>query len=187
MLAPAGALALLCVAVGLAPFALGPALESAGATVLALPTGVLARPLRVASAVNLGVLALCAAAGAALAARLARGARASGPTWDCGYVAPAPTMQYSASSFAELLVRAFALALWPRVRAPRLIAALPAPSSFHSDVPDVVLDRVVLPATRGLALARRGLRVFQQGSIHAYLLYLWLALVALLIVTGARG
>ncbi len=185
MLVPAGALALLCLAVGLAPFALAPALESAGAVVLALPAGVLERPLRAVSALDLGVLALCAAAGAALVTRLVRGARASGPTWDCGYSAPAASMQYSASSFAELLVRAFALALWPRVRSPRLAAVLPGPSSFHSDVPDIVLDRLVLPATRGLARVQRGLRVFQQGSVHAYLLYVWLALVALLVATGA--
>jgi len=45
------------------------------------------------------------------------------------------------------------------------------------------------PAPAGRALARGfgRLRALQQGSVHAYLLYVWLALVALLVVTGVSG
>ncbi len=93
-------------------------------------------------------------------------------------------MQYSASSFAAPLVRVFSFALWPRVHAPGLAATFPGPATFHSEVLDAVLDRLVVPAARGLAELAGRLRVLQQGSVHAYLLYVWLALVALLAVTG---
>jgi hypothetical protein len=52
-------------------------------------------------------------------------------------------------------------------------------------VPDAVLDGLVLPASRQLANLLGRLRVLQQGSVHAYLLYVWIALVALLAVSGA--
>jgi hypothetical protein len=93
-------------------------------------------------------------------------------------------MQYSASSFAEPLVRVFSFALLPRVHAPRLESLFPGPAAFHSEIGDAALDRGVVPVARGLADLFGRLRVLQRGSVHAYLLYVWLALLALLMVTG---
>jgi len=187
MLGAMGALAGLCAAIGLVPSLIVPALTAACATVLSLPADVIRAPVAALSLLNLGVLALCALVGVALGLRLLRGPRGAAGTWDCGYAAPGRRMQYSASSFGELLVRAFEFALRPRVDAPRLAAVFPGPASFHSDVPDLMLDRVVSPASRALARGLNHLRALQQGSIHAYLLYVWIALVALLVATGASG
>jgi hydrogenase-4 component B len=187
MLGAMAALAGLCAAIGLVPFLIVPALIAACATVLSVPADVVGPPVAALSLLNLGVLALCAVAGATLGLRLVRGPRGVAGTWDCGYSAPGLRMQYSASSFGELLVRAFAFALRPRVHAPRLEAVFPAPASFHSDVPDLMLDRVVSPASRALARGLNHLRALQQGSVHAYLLYVWIALVALLVATGVSG
>jgi hydrogenase-4 component B len=172
--------------IGLAPFLIAPALAAAAA-VLVTPADVLGAPVAALTRLNIGVLGLCVVAGVGLGARLARGPRGAAATWDCGYAAPGPRMQYSASSFGDLLVRAFAFALWPLVRAPRLETVFPARGSFHSDVPDVVLDRIVSPLSRALARILNRSRALQQGSIHAYLLYVWLTLVALLVVTGLSG
>ena len=38
-----------------------------------------------------------------------------GPTWDCGYAAPTPRMQYTASSFASPLLLLFRMFLRPRI------------------------------------------------------------------------
>ena len=65
----------------------------------------------------------------------------------------------------------------PRTGAP----LFPAATSFHSDVPDTVLDEAVLPTVRFGAWLLSWFRVFQQGSTQAYLLYLFVALVALLL------
>ena len=77
------------------------------------------------------------------------------PTWDCGYLAGSPRMQYTASSFADGLVSGMRFVLWPQVHFRRIAAFFPAPRRFHSHVPDPVLDRAGAP---GLDLAARGLR-----------------------------
>src|SRR5262249_9912908 len=109
----------------------------------------------------------------------------SKPTWGCGYVAPTPRIQYTSSSFARMLVALFAGALRPRREPPEPLPLFPQTGAkgahFHSDVPDAVLDRGVLP-TLGLgAWLFTRLRVFQQGRIQIYLLYIFLTLMALLL------
>jgi hypothetical protein len=89
-------------------------------------------------------------------------------------------MQYSSSSFAQMLVRTLAWALWPDERVPAIAGLFPHRASFHSQVPDVVLDRIALPVARGVGRVFRWLRWVQLGSINAYLLYILLTLVLLL-------
>src|SRR5207253_9735538 len=97
--------------------------------------------------------------------------------------APTERMQYTASSFAQMLVRYFAWVLLPRVRKPKAdrLAIFPGKSGFHSDVPDAVLDRGVFPVFRIGAWLLSRLRILQRGNVQAYLLYILLALVALLL------
>jgi hypothetical protein len=184
MLAPMAALAAACVAIGVAPFALARALSAASAVALRRPEEPLIVPFGAVSLVALATLALCALLAIALHARLRRVPLEAGLTWDCGYAAPSSRMQYSASSFAEPLVRTFSFALLPRTNAPQLAAVFPARAAFHSEVADTVLDRLLVPAARAFADAAGRLRPLQRGSVHAYLLYVWLALFALLAVTG---
>ena len=119
--------------------------------------------------------------GAVLRARTRRAAPATVGTWDCGYAAPGVTMQYSSSSFAQSLVRTFSWALRPDEYAPAVLGVFPGPASFHSHVPDVVLDRVVRPAAHGVARVFGWLRWLQRGSINAYLLYILITVVLLLL------
>ncbi|HWQ08767.1 MAG TPA: hypothetical protein VN436_06665, partial [Holophaga sp.] len=103
------------------------------------------------------------------------------PTWDCGYVAGTPRMQYSASSFADGLVSGMKFVLWPRLHLRRIAALFPKTWRFHSQVPDPVLDRLGEP---GLERAARGLsvmRILQSGQLPLYLLYVLLTLLTLLI------
>ncbi len=179
MLLPMIALAACCAGIGLAPALVAPALDSAAAA-----WGVHA-PL--ASAVPLGRISLAAAllvaalalAAAALAYRVRRARTA--PTWDCGYAVPAARMQYTSSSFAQMLVGLFAFALRPEETVPRLTAPFPAPSAYHGEVPDAVLDRLLLPLLRAGANAFESLRFIQRGNVQAYLGYILLTLVLLLV------
>jgi hydrogenase-4 component B len=90
-------------------------------------------------------------------------------------------MQYTASSFAQLLVRAFSWALAPRVavRSPREL--FPRHGTFESHVPDVVLDRVLLPgataAERTAALLRP---ILLRPLIHLHVALLIATLLAAL-------
>ena len=92
-----------------------------------------------------------------------------------------PRMQYTSSSFAQMLVGLFAWALRPRTHSPAVVPLFPQQTDFHSDVPDTVLDEAVLPTFRFGAWLFSWFRVFQQGSIQTYLLYIFLALIALLL------
>jgi hydrogenase-4 component B len=90
-------------------------------------------------------------------------------------------MQYTSSSYAQMIVGLFSWALRPRTHRPKVVGLFPQPTEFHSEVPEVVLDEAVLPAFRFSAWLFSWFRVFQQGSIQMYLLYIFLALILLLL------
>src|SRR5262249_4729514 len=113
--------------------------------------------------------------------RLRRSVVDNAETWGCGYAAPTPRMQYTSSSFAQMLVGLFAWALRPHTSKPTGLAIFPKKATFQSEVPDTVLDQAVLPTFRFGAWLLGWFRVFQQGSIQTYLLYIFLTLVALLL------
>jgi len=186
MLAPMVALSLACLALGLAPGVAVPLLRNAisawdpvlGDAGLALSELV---PLGYVSVAALLLIA-GVAFGAVYVQRRSR-ARATGVTWDCGYAQPTARMQYVDSSFSETLVDLFHWAVQSHQQRPDLRGPFPLVSRFRSDIPDVVLDRIVQPL---LGVADRGLarvRVLQRGPIQVYLLYVFLIVVALLMVT----
>jgi hydrogenase-4 component B len=109
----------------------------------------------------------------------------TGTTWGCGYVAPTPRMQYSASSFADFLVSQFRFGLWTERHGGRVRGLFPGHGEFASHTPDLVLDRILLPAFHRLALACSWLRArVQNGLIPTYLLYVALTLLLLLVLVA---
>ncbi|MGH7297721.1 MAG: proton-conducting transporter membrane subunit, partial [Polyangiaceae bacterium] len=89
---------------------------------------------------------------------------------------------YTASSFARTLVGMFSWALRPETHRTDVGQVFPGAASFHSHVPDTVLDRAVIPGARVALRGLRSLRWMQQGNVHLYLLYVLAALVLLLVV-----
>jgi hydrogenase-4 component B len=185
MLAPMAVFALACVVVGLVPSVALPLLQGATAAWHSQPGG---------AAPSLGELvpfARISAAAAALvllvallAALLWRraSARASVVTWDCGYARPTPRMQHVDSSFSETLVGLFDWALRTRRVSPDASAPFPSTSQFRSEVPDAVLDRIVIPLLESADRKLLPVRALQRGPVQAYLLYVFLVVVALLTV-----
>ena len=121
-----------CAFIGLAPAVVSPGLERATAAwapdvaAVVEPLDTLA-PLHILSVTGVALLALAGAVAALLAGSSRRAPVASGPTWDCGYAAPSPRMQYTASSFAQTLVGVLLLGA-AAGRPPRCAGrALPAP------------------------------------------------------------
>jgi hydrogenase-4 component B len=179
-----GLLAGLCVFIGLAPAAVAPLLDAV--------TGDWTPPsqephARLAEVAPLAWLSIAGAATAALA--LAGGApflrRGAAPwkaavTWDCGYAAPSSSMQYTASSFASSIVHLFRWILLPETRASAPKGVFPGAAGHHSRVPDVILDRMLLPAFGALARTCSWFRLLQRGRITAYLLYIFIILLLLL-------
>ncbi len=186
MLGPMSVLVACCFLIGLAPLLVAPILASgisAWAPSLIDPGSRLVSlaPLNWITTMGLLLVAALMLAGSLLRFQLARASVASGATWGCGYLAPTPRMQYTSSSFAQMLVGMFAWVLRPRTRGPEELPLFPRHADFHSEVPDAVLDEAVLPSFHFTAWLFSVFRVFQQGNIQAYLLYIFLALIILLL------
>ena len=198
MVAGAGVLAGLCLVLGVAPFLVIPAALSAARTATGITAG---DPLRRGWYLGLtsahGALAPgLVAAGLVLAIALTAGARrlAQGravrrtEAWGCGREFQTARMEYTATSFAEPLIRVFDDVLRP---AHDLDVSHTAESryyvesaTFHTSLDDGFERRLYQPAASGLrwwgALARR----IPNGSVHRYLAFGLVALVAVLVVVA---
>jgi hydrogenase-4 component B len=186
MIGPMLVLVVVCFFIGLMPASVAPALTAATrgwAPELYATNGQLTSLASFEWISLLGVVLLGATAliGLALGYRLRRGGVSTAPTWGCGYVAPTARMQYTSSSFAQMLVGLFSWALRPKRRRPKNLALFPQQSGFHSEVRDVVLEEGLRPAFHAGAQALSLFRVLQQGKIQAYLLYIFLTLLILLL------
>lgn len=186
MIGPMAVLVVGCVFIGLAPSLVAPVLDRAiTAWAPELPSGELRlaslAPLGWISVMGLGLVCVIVAATAYLRFRLRQGEVGSASTWACGYAIPSPTMQYTSSSFAATLVRLFASVLRPKVRETPIEGLFAGEGRFESRVPDTVLDGLIQPSFRSIAGLFSRFRVFQQGSIQAYLSYIFMALLVLLL------
>jgi hydrogenase-4 component B len=104
-------------------------------------------------------------------------------TWSCGYALPTVRMQYTASSFAQLLTALFRRVLSPRIHEPEIHSVFAEPSCYETHQDEPVLDRKILPAARFIKQLFSRARPIQQGLTHLYLTYVALTVVILLIWT----
>jgi len=193
MLAPMVVLGAACVVVGVAPLVVAPALERA---VVVWAGGALPGQ-SLAGLASLGWISVAAAAllvgtGVVLLAvvpvcRRARRRQPGLSTWGCGYAGGSARLQYTASSFAQLITSRFAWVLLPKVHQPRIERLFPAPAHFHSHVDDTVLDSVLMPAAGGALHVTARMRALPQGQLQRYILYILAVLVPLLIWAIAGG
>src|SRR5439155_12853809 len=93
-------------------------------------------PLGWVTVMGLGLIAALLLGSAVLWWRLRHSVVVNGATWGCGYAAPTARMQYTSSSFAQMLVGLFGWALRPRTRRPAGLPLFPQKTEFHSEVPD---------------------------------------------------
>jgi hydrogenase-4 component B len=184
LLGPMAVLAGLCGFVGLLPWCVTPLLDravSAWAPELASSRTTLLTlaPLSWISFLAISLAALLGFAAVMVRRHLHKHPAEQTGTWDCGYVAPGPTMQYSSSSFAQTLVGIFSWALRPKVHNPDTRGLFPRKDAFGSHVDDVVLDSVLIPAAELASRAAKRMRWLQRGSLQGYLLYILLTLIVL--------
>jgi len=106
--------------------------------------------------------------------------------WGCGGVRTSPRMEYTATSYAEPLVRVFGEALRPSrsLEVSQLgdDRVLESRVAFAQELTDIIEDRWYTPATRWLRIAGDQARRIQNGSIHRYLGFSFAALVLVLVV-----
>lgn len=105
--------------------------------------------------------------------------------WGCGGVRTSPRMQYTATSYAEPLVRVFEATLSPskylNITHADEMARDPATMSYAQQVNDQLESRIYRPITRSLLRLSDGARAIQNGSIHRYLAFSFVALLVVLI------
>ena len=182
MVRPMLGLAGACAAIGLAPVLVLPPVLRVGAQLAGVtPSPSLAAD---AAAVPLTVLALSLAlvsvalfAGSSRVLR--RRPRASSGTWGCGYDAPTPRMQYTASSFGAPILLAFGPVAG--------VTITRTADAFATHPADPVLDGMVFRSWRGVRVLADRLRPIQRGRLSLYLLYIVATVIALLVYLLLAG
>ncbi|MDP2958568.1 MAG: proton-conducting transporter membrane subunit [Longimicrobiales bacterium] len=187
MLWPMGILAGLCVFIGLAPAVVAPALDRAVATFVATPGGVPAQLPALGSLVSFGWL-MALGLGLVAATIVLTGSRwrelrtlADTETWSCGYGGGSPRLQYTASSFADLLVGILSGFLRPRRHLPRLSGIFPGRAHMEVHVDDVMLEGALRPSVVRASTLLARVRVLQGGHVNLYIFIILLGALALLL------
>jgi len=187
MLLPMTLLALLCAVIGLAPGLFESLLQRASLAALPAvlaggvqPLGELV-PLSLLTAMGITLLVLLALLFLWYRYRLAAAPGGETVTWGCGYQRPLARMQYSASSFAQMLTALYAFALKPAIHKPHISGIFPGRAGFHSHVPEAVLELVYIPALIRLSERFAGVRKLQNGVLQQYVLYTLVTLIVLLL------
>ena len=189
-------LAVVCVALGLLPFAVVPVLGSTLAGLGGLSPAAIElswwQPLQVAGASGQMSPPLLALGLVVLLVLVPLGLRLLGAerhwrvadTWGCGRIGQTPRMEYTATAFAEPLRRVFAELYRPtrdlsidfHPASKYFVQSIAYRSEIHPWIERILYDWPL----RGLRRAAIRVRLLQGGSLHLYLFYLALAFLVLL-------
>lgn len=175
-----GVLAAGCVAIGLAPGFFWPAIARAvGAWEPAWSGTRMPVPLNTLGSVHIALATLFVLAAWGLWRMAHKRGVVRALTWDCAFAAPSARMQYTAGSFAGILTEWFAWILRPVSHRHPPERLFPDRASWDEHTPETVLEKVVVPASRGVMRLALAVRHVQHGTVQAYLLYLLIGLAAL--------
>ncbi len=174
-------LAAACVAIGVAP---GIVLRPLSGVVQQLLPGAVLPQAAMSLAWVIPWLAV-AVVGVALATMLVRRVSRITPTWACGQPGLDQRMQYTSTAFSKPLRQVFSRVYKPD----RTVEILPVDqpcfpvSISYSSVRTTSFERSLYrPLLDGVVAAANRLRRLQTGNIQVYLLYMFLALVGLLVL-----
>jgi hydrogenase-4 component B len=109
------------------------------------------------------------------------------PTWDCGLRGLTPHMEYTATGFSKPIRMIFKALFRPRREVQREYDFSPYFATtlrFESQVEEVFQTRIYRPLKWWVLRGSRRLRALQAGSLQAYLIYLFITLLALLLLAS---
>jgi hydrogenase-4 component B len=107
-----------------------------------------------------------------------------GPTWDCGLKGLTPHMEYTATGFSKPIRMIFKALFRPRREVQREYDYSPYFTTtlrFEAHVEEVFETRIYRPLNRAVLRFSRRMRALQAGSIQAYLIYIFITLLLLLL------
>jgi len=180
-----------CVAIGLAPILFWPAVASAAAAwqpawaanLHSAPPA----PLVVLGTCQIALALTALGAVALLRSRVRRNGVVRAVTWDCGYAAPTPRMQYTAGSFAEIITGWFGWILRPERHVERPHGPFPTQAGHAVHTPETVLEHLVEPAGSAVLNFAAMVQRLQHGRLQFYILYLVIGLAGLAVIVLAGG
>ena len=195
-------LGLACIALGLGAFLVVPAIGNVFAGFGGLPPVTMPFRLEVPFAVSglagemsplvvaAGLVVLAASAWLLLRLFADRRLRV-GETWGCGRIGQTPRMEYTATAFAEPLRRVFAELYRPtedlsidfHPESKYFVQSI----AYKSEVPAWFERLLYVPLLSFLQATSRRVRLLQAGSLHLYLAYMALALLAMLLAARCVG
>jgi hydrogenase-4 component B len=106
-----------------------------------------------------------------------------GPTWDCGLKGLTPQMEYTATGFSKPIRMIFKALFRPRREVQREYDYSPyfaRTVRFEAHVEEVFETRIYRPLNRMVLRLSLRMRALQAGSIQAYLIYIFITLLLLL-------
>jgi hydrogenase-4 component B len=118
-----------------------------------------------------------------------RARRTIGPAWDCGLPGLTADNEYTAMAFSKPLRMIFSTLYRPRreIQAEFEVSPYyPTAIRFESEIEPSFEKRLYDPIKDRILAAAGRMRAVQAGSIHAYLAYIFVTLI-LLLLFGARG
>jgi hydrogenase-4 component B len=107
-----------------------------------------------------------------------------GPTWDCGLRGLTPQMEYTATGFSKPIRMIFKALFRPRREVQREYDYSPYFAKtlrFESHIEEAFVTRIYRPLNRAILRLSRRMRALQAGSIQAYLIYIFITLLLLLL------
>jgi hydrogenase-4 component B len=139
--------------------------------------------------IGLGLLILLVPAAVLVSRGARRFARTHGPTWDCGLPGLSDDNEYTATAFSKALRMIFSALYQPR----REIQAVfdvspyyPKEIHFESEIEPTFEKRLYAPLQDLILWFSTRMRAVQAGSVHAYLAYIFITLVVLLLLVSRQ-
>jgi len=118
-----------------------------------------------------------------------RGARRTGPSWDCGLPGLTAANEFTATAFSKPLRMIFAALFRPRreIQAEFDVSPYyPKAIRFESEIQPAFEKHFYDPLREGILRLAVRMRGIQAGSVHAYLAYIFVTLI-LLLLFAVRG
>ena len=107
-----------------------------------------------------------------------------GPTWDCGLKGLTPRMEYTATGFSKPIRMIFKALFRPSREVQREYDFSPYFTTsirFEAHVEEIFETRIYRPLQRLVLSLSRRMRALQAGSLQAYLIYIFITLLLLLV------
>src|SRR6266446_1308029 len=140
------------------------------------------------AAIGIGLLILVIPGVLLVSIGTRRFARKRGPVWDCGLPGLSEDNEYTATAFSKALRMIFSVLYQPRREIQTVFDVSPYfPKAIHfeSEIEPTFEKRLYVPLKDLLLRFATRMRAIQAGSIHAYLAYIFVTLV-LLLLFGVR-